>query len=165
MADGAARQDGEVRVVDPTTGGEKGIKIDRFDLIPPEFEDALARHYGEGAKKYADRNWERGYQWHLSYRSVRSHLNAWVKGEDNDPETGTNHLICSIWHLIALYTFQMRGLGTDTIRRVKRAFLPGMQTQVGQGQGQGGYIQQNIAPSLWGVGPMPTSGAGSGGSR
>jgi hypothetical protein len=159
MADGAARQDGEVRMVDPTTGGEKGIKIDRFDLIPPEFEDALARHYGEGAKKYADRNWERGYQWHLSYRSVRSHLNAWLKGEDNDPETGTNHLICSIWHLIALYTFQIRGLGSDTIRQVtQKVFLGAPQIQVGQG----GLGQTSFPSGPWN---SPTSSSGSGGSR
>lgn len=113
----------EVRVVDAATGGEKGLKIDRYDLIPPEFEEALAVHYGQGAKKYADRNWEKGYDWNLSYRSVRSHLNAWLRGEDNDPETGTNHLICSIWHLIALYIFQIRALGKDTIRRKRPIFL------------------------------------------
>lgn len=129
----------EQRMVDPKTGGEKGIKGDRFDLIPPEFEDALARHYGEGAKKYADRNWERGYDWHLSYRSVRSHLNAWLRGEDNDQETGTNHLICSIWHLIALYIFQLRGLGTDTLRRKATVFLTGLSVGVGGGGiGKGG---------------------------
>lgn len=149
--------DAEVRVVDPKTGGEKGIKIDRFDLIPPEFEDALARHYGEGAKKYADRNWERGYDWHLSYRSVRSHLNAWLRGEDNDPETGTNHLICSIWHLIALYTFQMRKLGTDTVRRwVKPPVFLGA-PQIGQGS----LIQH---PNQDVFTNWPTT-SGSGGSR
>lgn len=42
----------EVRVVDPTTGGEKGSKLARFSLIPPEFLWALAEHYGKGAAKY-----------------------------------------------------------------------------------------------------------------
>lgn len=107
--------DQEVRVVDPNSGGEKGIKITRFDLIPPEFEDALARHYGEGAKKYADRNWERGYKWGLSYRAMRTHLNQWVRGERYDEETGTHHLICAIWHLVALYTFDLRHLGSDDL--------------------------------------------------
>lgn len=112
--------DVEVRTVDPITGGEKGTKITRYDLIPPEFEDALARHYGEGAKKYADRNWERGYKWGLSLRSVRTHLNQWQQGELLDAETGTHHLICAIWHLIALYIFEVRGLGTDDVRRPPR---------------------------------------------
>lgn len=109
-------KDIEVRVVDPTTGGEKGSKITRFDLIPPEFEDALARHYGAGAKKYADRNWERGYKWGLSLRAARTHLNQWQLGEKLDEETGTHHLICAIWHLIALYVFELRGLGTNDLK-------------------------------------------------
>ena len=108
----------ERRIVDPTTGGEKGQKINRYDLIPAEFEDALATHYGRGAAKYADRNWERGYAWGLTYRACRSHLNLWQRGERDDPETGTHHLICAIWHLIALYVYDMRGLGTDDLRRV-----------------------------------------------
>ena len=46
----------EVRVVDPVTGGEKGAKLARFDLIPPEATWALAEHYGKGCAKYSDRN-------------------------------------------------------------------------------------------------------------
>ena len=111
------RANKEVRVVDPLTGGEKGSKIERFDLIPNEFEQALAKHYGIGATKYADRNWERGYAWSLSVAALRRHLSAWLGGEDNDPETGTNHLIAVAWHAIALFIFQLRKLGTDDIRR------------------------------------------------
>lgn len=111
MNDGA-----EVRVVDPTTGGEKGSKLQRFSLIPYEFLWALAEHYGVGARKYADRNWERGYRWSLSLDAHSRHLNLWLRGEDNDEETGSNHLIAAAWHLIALYIFQRRGLGTDDIR-------------------------------------------------
>jgi hypothetical protein len=108
---------GEVRVVDPLTGGEKGSKIERFDLIPEEMESALARHYGVGATKYADRNWERGYKWGLSYSALRRHLAAWVRGESYDPETGSHHLVAVIWHATALLVFELRGLGTDDIRR------------------------------------------------
>lgn len=105
----------EVRVIDPKTGGEKGIKPNRYDLIPSEFEEALACHYGEGAKKYADKNWERGYRWGLSYRAARSHLNLWQRGERYDSETGSHHLICAIWHLVALYVFDLRKIGTDDL--------------------------------------------------
>jgi hypothetical protein len=105
----------EIRVVDPITGGEKGQKIERFDLIPVEFERALATHYGVGARKYEDRNWERGYKWSLSVAALRRHLAAWLGGETNDPETGSNHLIAVCWHACALYIFQIRGLGTDDI--------------------------------------------------
>jgi hypothetical protein len=107
----------EIRVVDPLTGGEKGSKIERFDLIPVEMETGLARHYGVGATKYADRNWEKGYKWGLSYAALRRHLAAWVRGESYDQETGSHHLIAVIWHATALLVFELRGLGTDDIRR------------------------------------------------
>ena len=107
----------EVRVVDPVTGGEKGSKPQRFSLVSPEMEWALASHYGVGARKYADRNWERGYRWSLSYDALRRHLAEWMLGEDTDAETGTHHLICVIWHATALFWFQLHGKGTDDIRR------------------------------------------------
>ena len=42
----------EVRVTDAKTGGQKGKKMARFSLIPPEMLWALAEHYGKGAEKY-----------------------------------------------------------------------------------------------------------------
>lgn len=109
----------EIRIKDPETGGEKGSKLARFDLIPEEFETALAEHYGKGATKYADRNWEKGYKWGLSYAALRRHLAAWLRGESIDPETGSNHLIAAAWHCVALYIFETRGLGKDDLRRSK----------------------------------------------
>ena len=109
----------EVRVTDPTTGGQKGSKLARFSLIPREFLWELAEHYGRGAFKYEDRNWEKGYKWSLSQDALERHLNQWLLGEDLDAETGTHHLIASIWHLVALYTYQVRGLGTDDIRQAR----------------------------------------------
>jgi hypothetical protein len=106
----------EVRVVDEKTGGEKGAKLQRFSLVPREFLWALAEHYGLGARKYADRNWERGYKWSLSLDAAERHLNQWLLGETHDEETGSNHLIAVAWHIIALYVFQVRGLGTNDIR-------------------------------------------------
>ncbi len=105
----------EVRVVDSVTGGEKGTKVQRFSLIPPDFLWALATHYGVGARKYADRNWERGYKWSLSVDALERHLSQWKMGENLDPETGSHHLIAVAWHAIALFVFWMRGLGEDDV--------------------------------------------------
>ncbi len=111
-----AVKDVEIRVIDPTTGGEKGSKLARFSLIPRDFLWALAEHYGRGARKYEDRNWERGYKWSLSVDALDRHLNAWLLGENNDVETGSSHLVAVAWHAIALWWWHRRRLGTNDVR-------------------------------------------------
>lgn len=111
---------GEVRVVDAETGGMKGSKPARFDMIPADVLWELAEHYGKGEAKYpgeptGQANWQKGYPWHLSVAALQRHLFAWLAGEDADPETGSNHLVAVIWHAIALRFFQRHGLGTDDI--------------------------------------------------
>ncbi len=101
----AKKDQEEHRVTDPETGGEKNSKLARFDLIPTGPLWKLAEHYGEGAKKYDDRNWERGYRWSLSYAALNRHLNAWWDGEDFDEETGSNHMTAVLWHAMALLEF------------------------------------------------------------
>lgn len=93
--------EGEVRVTS-ATGAEKGSKVERYDLIPAEPLRLLAQHYGRGSKKYADRNWEAGYDWSLSFAALMRHAWAFWGGEDIDPETGTPHIIASAWHCFAL---------------------------------------------------------------
>lgn len=96
---------GEVRITNPLTGGQKGDKLERFDLIPVGPLTALARHYGIGARKYADNQWRRGYDWHLSYAAAQRHLNGFWGGEDIDEETGSPHLAAAAWHCFALLQF------------------------------------------------------------
>ena len=107
----------EIRITDAKTGGQKGKKMARFSLIPPEMLWDLAEHYGKGALKYEDRNWERGIQWSLALDALERHLNQWKQGEDRDPETGSHHLIAVIWHATALFWYQLRGKGTDDLGR------------------------------------------------
>lgn len=95
----------EKRVTDPDTGGEKGQKLARFDLIPAAALWQVAEHYGKGATKYAPRNWERGYRWSLSYAALQRHANAFWAGEDIDPETSSSHLAAVVFHALALMTF------------------------------------------------------------
>lgn len=106
----------ETRVVDPTTGGEKGSKLARYDLIPADVLEELAEHYGRGARKYADRNWEKGYAWSLSYAALMRHLQAFWQQEDidHDPVIGDSpHIIAVVWHAMALAAFSFRHDGTD----------------------------------------------------
>lgn len=95
----------EIRITDPDTGGEKGQKLERFDLLPVAPLEAVARHYGIGANKYAERNWERGYAWSLSFAAMMRHAWAFWRGEDIDAETNSPHLAAVIFHALALLEF------------------------------------------------------------
>lgn len=94
----------EVRTTS-STGGQKGVKDERFDLIPVEALTALARHYGVGARKYDDNQWRKGYEWSKSYAALMRHLTQFWGGEDIDEETGSHHLAAVAWHAFTLLTF------------------------------------------------------------
>lgn len=95
----------EERITNPKTGGQKGRKLARFDLIPPVALWALAEHFGKGSSKYSERNWERGTDWSLNFAAAQRHMWQWWDGEDIDEDTGSSHLICAMWHMAALFTF------------------------------------------------------------
>lgn len=114
-----------------STGGQKGVKLARFDLIPVGPLTALAEHYGKGAKKYADNQWRQGYEWSKSYSASMRHLTAFWAGFDfdvcsNDPDgclhreediyepdtcynhTGSHHMVAVAWHSFLLLEFADR---------------------------------------------------------
>jgi hypothetical protein len=92
----------EVRSVNAETGGEKGVKPERYDLIPVGPLAEVARVYGFGATKYDDRNWERGYDWSKSYAALQRHVNAFWGGDTFDDETGLPHLAHAVFHCLAM---------------------------------------------------------------
>lgn len=102
-----------VDVIDPETGGAKGMKPERYGLIPVWPIAELARVYGYGAEKYSSNNWRSGYRWGLSYDALQRHINAFWSGESNDPESGYHHLACAMFHLATLMTYDRERLGTD----------------------------------------------------
>lgn len=116
----------EERIVDPKTGGMKGQKIERYDLIPAEPLRQLALVYGAGAKKYDDDNWRKGYSWRLSLGAMSRHVWSWVRGERYDFEVSqlagqsVSHLACAAWHCFTLMEFEFFGLGTDDIAEHNR---------------------------------------------
>lgn len=94
----------EVRTTS-TTGGQKGAKLARYDLIPAGPLHTLAELYGKGAEKYEDRNWERGYAWSLSFAALNRHLWLFWQGVNIDDETGLPHLAAVVFHAFALMEF------------------------------------------------------------
>lgn len=82
----------------------------RPELIPPELVMGVAAVLTFGAKKYADRNWEKGIKYSRVFGALQRHMWAFWGGEDNDPETGMPHL----WHaaccIAFLTTYHGRGM-------------------------------------------------------
>jgi len=100
------------------TGGQKGTKLARFDLIPSEPMTLVAEHFGVGARKYADHNWRKGYEWGKSYSAMRRHLEAFWSGKDFDTHeddcpadcvehTGSRHIVAAAWHALVLTEFSL----------------------------------------------------------
>lgn len=104
MIDRGPGPGGEVRTVS-STGGEKGVKLARFDLIPPAPLFALAEHYGRGASKYDDHQWRKGYEWSKAFAAMMRHAWAFWGGEDLDPDSGSPHLAAVAWHAFALLQY------------------------------------------------------------
>lgn len=103
----------ETRIVDPTTGGEKGQKDCQIGAVDPAALAEVGKVAGFGGVKYERYNFAKGYRWSLSYDALQRHLMAFWGGEDRDPESGLYHLAHAAWHCLALMTFMMRKKGTD----------------------------------------------------
>ena len=105
LLQGTARKEGgEVRTTS-STGGEKGVKPQRYSLIPVPALDIMAQLYGFGAEKYEAHNWRNGYEWSKSFDSLFRHAAAALDGEDIDPETGLPHLAGAAFHCFTLMVF------------------------------------------------------------
>ena len=106
-----------------STGGQKGSKAARFDLIPVGPLTDVAKLYGFGATKYDDRNWEKGYDWSLSYAALMRHVTQFWNGEDLDEETQLPHLASVVFHALAMMEWLKTHPEFDN--RPKRAMTPG----------------------------------------
>ena len=93
----------EVRTTS-STGGEKGVKPERFGQIPVNALLELARQYGVGAEKYTAHNFRKGYEFSKSFDALMRHAWTWWNGEETDPETGTSHMAAVAWHAFNLMT-------------------------------------------------------------
>lgn len=137
------------------TINDSGIKYDegklRYDLIPPEAMEALAHIYTMGAVKYGANNWEHGMSWSRIIGALFRHLYSWIKGDEIDKESGKSHLWHVLWNVVALVTYEARGIGTDD-RACKNKELPGFGHEpIASKNGDTGYekwVYPNETPKI-----------------
>lgn len=97
----------ELRPEVPQHSKSVGLKFDedkpRYELIAYGLIEQMALVLGEGAKKYGERNWEKGLKASRLYGAAMRHLTAFWGGEDLDPETKRPHLAHAACCLMMLY--------------------------------------------------------------
>ena len=96
---------------------EKALKFDeekpRMDLVPAGAQLEIAKVFTFGAKKYADHNWRKGFNWGRLIASLERHIAAFKEGEDNDPESGMPHMAHAGCCVMMLLEHQLKNYGTD----------------------------------------------------
>jgi hypothetical protein len=64
----------------------------QLSYIPTKAEEAEARVWMFGAKKYSRDNWKKGLPFLSVIDSIKRHVNAFKDGETYDPESGEHHM-------------------------------------------------------------------------
>lgn len=113
---------------------ERGLRYNsekiRLELVPTELTEGVGKVLTYGAKKYTvyndanekvsdgANNWRKGLSWMETYGSCLRHLEAFVKGEDFDPESGHLHLEHAATNIAFLLSFyKSYPQGDDRIRK------------------------------------------------
>lgn len=68
----------------------------RFDLIPADSLQRLAQHYENGAKKYGDRNWEKGQPLYTYLNSANRHITKLTDGQFDE-----DHASAIVWNIFS----------------------------------------------------------------
>jgi hypothetical protein len=84
----------------------------RFDLIPPNALNEVAKVLTYGARKYDDENWHRTTSQRRYFAAAMRHMWAWLAGSDGDPETGISHLAHAACCL--LFMIELQGIKPDS---------------------------------------------------
>lgn len=75
-----------------------------------------------GANKYEIHNWKKGLSYSTISDSLQRHLNAFMEGEDNDPESKLSHLghiLCNAMFLSWMFIFR-KDLDDRNIYKIKK---------------------------------------------
>jgi hypothetical protein len=88
----------------------------RVDLVPVLALIEVGKVMAYGEKKYGQHNWSKHagrWAWTQLTASALRHLYAWMTGEDNDQESGLNHLAHVLANIMMLLDLVVLGQGDD----------------------------------------------------
>lgn len=112
------------RLTTITLHGKKPFKLDMdaqkfddsknpLDLLPTEALEQVGLVLQHGAKKYAAHNWRKGMRWSRLIAALLRHIFAFMRGEDNDPESGLSHMAHAGCCVLFLLNYQVTKEGED----------------------------------------------------
>ena len=97
------------------TGVKKDEGKPRWELLPFDALEEVARVMTFGAKKYEARNWERGISYGrvigAAYRHLKTFMMAKITGQSViDPETNCHHLAEAPCEILFALAYELRGM-------------------------------------------------------
>lgn len=101
----------------PSVGGLRyDAGKNQLDLLPAEWIWGLGKVMTQGAVKYAARNWELGMKWSKVVGPMLRHTFKFLSGERYDKDTGCHHMLMVAWNALALFTYDLKKLGTNDVQ-------------------------------------------------
>jgi 5'(3')-deoxyribonucleotidase len=103
-----------------TTPEDIATKAVKYDTGKPRMEllsflvlMEVAKVMTNGAVKYADHNWRKGFNWTRPIGAALRHISKWLMGEDFDSEWNLPHLAHAICCLMFTLEHQLLEMGID----------------------------------------------------
>lgn len=81
----------------------------KWGLVSWKALEPMVRVLMFGAEKYDDHNWKKGLSYVQITESLQRHMNAFIDGEDDDPESKLSHvghILCNAMFLSYMFLFR-----------------------------------------------------------
>ena len=81
----------------------------KWSLLSWKALEPLVHVLSFGAEKYDSHNWKKGLKYTEICESLQRHMNSFIDGEDNDPEsklTHVGHILCNAMFLSYMFLFR-----------------------------------------------------------
>ena len=81
----------------------------KWSLVSMIALEPMVRVLMFGAEKYSAHNWKKGWKYSEICESLQRHLNAFIQGENNDPESKlahVGHILCNAMFLSYMTLFR-----------------------------------------------------------
>ena len=112
--------EGQYEMFDNTGGTKYDNGKSRLDLLPVLALEEVANVLAVGAKKYGSNNWREGMAWTRVLAAMLRHTFAWMRGEDNDEETGLSHMAHAVCCGLFLLEYVLTSTGVDNRVKLNR---------------------------------------------